>query len=206
MSSDWVMVFITAVYVVATIFICAYNKKSAESAEAQTKEMKKQFLATNRPIVTVEVVYLKRSFWALRLHNHGTPTAFNTKVILDLNFIESLPEEKFRKLLRDDEGKVRTIGVNQYYDLFFGSNKYRKINNKLPLKGSIIYNGRNGSVFVEDFEIEMQNYGIFFSVDSEMEDLKKQLKKQNEELKLIRQTLQQANRKSTEESNGTEER
>jgi hypothetical protein len=43
MSSDWVMVIITAVYVVATIFICCANIKSAQASREQLVESKKQF-------------------------------------------------------------------------------------------------------------------------------------------------------------------
>lgn len=39
MTTDWLMVIITAIYVVATIFICVYNGKSAKAAEKQTEEM-----------------------------------------------------------------------------------------------------------------------------------------------------------------------
>ena len=181
MSADWAMVIITAVYVVATILICRYNKMSAEAAEAQTKEMKRQFLSTNRPIVTVEIIYLKKSFWGLRFSNYGTLSAFDTRIILDSNFIESLPEESFKQMLRSNNDTFRVIGVNQHYDLFFGTNKYRAVENKLPIIGQVIYRGWNDSIFAEDFEIEMQYYAMFYSVDSELDEVKKQLEKQNKE-------------------------
>ena len=54
MLTDWLMVIITAIYVVATIFICVFNGKSAkaahdqtEAARAQTKEMIDQYNAVN---------------------------------------------------------------------------------------------------------------------------------------------------------------
>ena len=78
---------VTAVYVVATIFICWANIQSANASKAQLKEMQRQFYSINRPIVSVEIVYLRRVFWALRFTNHGTQTAFNTKIILDSDFI-----------------------------------------------------------------------------------------------------------------------
>ena len=47
---------VTAVYVVATIFICWANIQSANASKAQLKEMQRQFYSINRPIVSVEIV------------------------------------------------------------------------------------------------------------------------------------------------------
>ena len=57
MNSDWVMVIITGIYVIATIFICWANIKSAQASKAQLHEMQLQYAEENRPIV--EVVYQK---------------------------------------------------------------------------------------------------------------------------------------------------
>ena len=53
---------ITVVYVVATIFICWANIQSANASKAQLKEMQRQFHSINRPIVSVEIFYLRRVF------------------------------------------------------------------------------------------------------------------------------------------------
>lgn len=41
--TDWLMVFITLVYVIATILICISNSKSAKAAQSQIIESKRQF-------------------------------------------------------------------------------------------------------------------------------------------------------------------
>lgn len=43
--TDWIMIIITFVYVVATTFICYYNYQSAKAAREQLQEMKQQFAA-----------------------------------------------------------------------------------------------------------------------------------------------------------------
>ena len=53
MNADWVMVIITGVYVIATIFICWANIKAANASKEQLREMQKQFAETNRPIIDV---------------------------------------------------------------------------------------------------------------------------------------------------------
>ena len=51
--TDWLMVIITAIYVVATIIICYFNGKSAKAAKMQTDEMIRQYNIANRPNVTI---------------------------------------------------------------------------------------------------------------------------------------------------------
>ena len=54
MNADWVMVIITGIYVIATIFICLANIKAANASKEQLREMQKQFAETNRPVVELE--------------------------------------------------------------------------------------------------------------------------------------------------------
>ena len=187
--TDWIMVVITIVYVIATIFICRANIKSAKAAQKQTEEMQRQFYATNRPNISVEVVYLKRAFWVLRFTNNGTQTAFNAKIVLDDTFISSV-EDEIQPILKENNGRVRTLGVNQSYDLYFGTNEFRILTPKENIRGTITYRGYDSSIYSEDFEIETENYATFFSVKSEMEDIIGRLDKQNNELKNIRYTLE----------------
>ncbi len=48
LMTDWLMVIITAIYVVATIIICYFNGKSAQAARIQTDEMMRQYNLANR--------------------------------------------------------------------------------------------------------------------------------------------------------------
>ena len=190
--TDWLMVVITGIYVIATIFICIANIKSANAAKLQTSEMKRQFFEINRPNISVEVVYLKRAFWVLRFTNNGTQTAFNTKIILDEKFINSV-EEKIQPILRENNGRIRTLGVNQSYDLYFGTNEYPSLENKVNIMGKTIYRGCNDSLYSETFSIETENYATFFSVNTEMEDLIKKISEQNTELDKINHSLENIN-------------
>lgn len=75
MTPDWAMVIITAVYVVATIFICCANIKSAKASQAQLTEMQRQFAESNRPEIEVEFHYLRRTWYVVRFVNRGEKTA-----------------------------------------------------------------------------------------------------------------------------------
>lgn len=193
MITDWLMVIITSVYVIATILICVFNARSAKAAREQTEQMKLQFLQTNRPIVTVEIVYLKRAFWVLRFTNHGVDSAFNTTINLNQDFIESLPKENFRRMVGEEVKRVRTIGVNQHYDMFFAATELKAPNSVNPIKGSITYRGSNNTEYTDSFEINLDNYSTFYSVDSELEDIKNAIQAQTKEITKVKQSIDNIN-------------
>jgi hypothetical protein len=41
--TEWIMVIITAIYVITTIFICVYNSRAAKAAKDQVTEIRKQY-------------------------------------------------------------------------------------------------------------------------------------------------------------------
>ena len=125
----------------------------------------------------------------LRFTNHGTQTAFNVKIIIDSEFIESLSEPNYKQIVKDNNGKIKTIGINQSYDLFIGANSFRNRDAQVPIKGIIHYWGIDNSEYKEDFIIETQNYATFFTVNTDNDDLMEKLKEQNEELKNINYSL-----------------
>lgn len=152
------MVIITALYLSATIIMCVFNGKSAKAAKEQTQELKNQFYAVNRPVLTVNVMYLEKGFWLLRIKNEGSQTAMKTRLKINQSFIDSIPEEKYRKVLEMNKGKERTIGVGQEADIIFGTDAYTLTNGKTDLCGQIEYSGINGMIYTDDFEIDIESY------------------------------------------------
>ena len=61
MNADWAMVIVTGIYVVATIFICWANIKSAKASKEQLCEMQRQYTEANRPIIEVEFHYIQKN-------------------------------------------------------------------------------------------------------------------------------------------------
>lgn len=152
------MVIITALYLSATIIMCVFNGKSAKAAKEQTQELKNQFYAVNRPVLTVNVMYLEKGFWLLRIKNEGSQTAMKTRLKINQSFIDSIPEEKYRKALEMNKGKERTVGVGQEADIIFGTEEYTRIKNKAELCGEIVYCGINGMEYTDDFEVDIESY------------------------------------------------
>lgn len=182
--TDWLMVIITLAYVIATIFICWANIKSAKVAKEELAEIKKQYAEENRPHIEVELCYEQRTGYIVRFINHGKLTAQHVKIVLDEDFISSLPEQAFRTILLKQSEKECIIGVGQHYDLYIASNELRRNPNMKPVTGKITYQGE-GCKYESDIYIDLENYATFFSSTSEDPMVKelKNIKKEIEGLK-----------------------
>ncbi len=188
MNADWAMVFITFIYVVATITICWANIKSAKVSKEQLDEMRRQYAATNRPEIEVEFCYLRRTWYVARFINHGNKTAQRVKIRLDDEFIESLQEESFKQQLERIKGKECIIGVGQHYDLFIGSNKLRGNPDMKPITGTIEYESQ-GNHYKSDIFVDLEHYMTFFSLTTYDEELLKSIETIGLELNDIKKLL-----------------
>lgn len=182
--TDWLMVIITLVYVIATIFICWANIKSAKASKEELAEMKRQYVEENRPHIEVEFCYERRTWYIVRFINHGKLTAQHVKILLDEGFISSLPEQAFKDTLLKQREKECIIGVGQHYDLYIASNELRGNPNMKPVIGKILYQDES-SKYESDIYIDLENYATFFSSTSDDPMVKelKNIKKEIEGLK-----------------------
>ena len=182
--TDWLMIIITLVYVIATIFICMANIKSAKASKEELDEIKRQYNDENRPRIEVEFCYEQRVWYIVRFVNHGKQTAQNVKIVFDEEFINSLPEQVFRDTLQKQKEKECIIGVEQHYDLYIGSNELRGNENMKPVTGKLTYRDEKGT-YESDIYIDIENYATFFSSTSEDPMVKelKNIKKEIEGLK-----------------------
>lgn len=182
--TDWLMVVITFVYVVATIFICWANIKSAKASKEELAEMKRQYADENRPRIEIEFCYERRIWYIVRFINHGRLTAQHVKIILDEEFIDSLPNPDFQDTLRKQREKECIIGVGQHYDLYIASNELRGNPNMKPVTGKLSYQDESGK-YESDIYIDLENYATFFSSTSDDPMIKelKNIKKEIEGLK-----------------------
>lgn len=186
--TDWLMFGITAIYVIATIFICGANIKSANATREQIAESQRQFNEENRPVVEVEFCYERRQWYIIRLKNNGKLTANKVKIAFSQEFVDSLLEDSFRKACEQIKEKECIIGVGQHYDLYIGSNKLRGNPNMKPLVGKITYISNNRE-FASDVFIDLEHYMTFFSSDTDQSDLIKAIDHCTKELKHISNTI-----------------
>lgn len=199
--TDWLMVIITFVYVVATIFICWANIRSAKATKDQLAESKRQYDEENRAYITFAFIYEKKAIYGLRFTNHGRRVARKVRIALRNEFIESLTDRQFVDQLSRVSKNECVLGVNQSIDIFFGGNDFRENANKLPIEGDIIYSDDIGE-YSEHFIIDFNSYPPIFTVDSEIEGIRQEMKKQTAEMEKLRReiTLLRQNAKQENEN------
>lgn len=191
MDSNWVMVIITAVYVIATIAICIANIRSANASNNQLEETKKQYGGTDRPIVEAEFLYISRLWFGVRFVNIGKHTAQNVKIELSDEFIDSIDGLGMSEYIKMQKEKTCVIGVNQHYDLIFGSyNTFKEIKDKKPATGQICYSYKEKK-YSDDFYFDFENYMTIFTVTTSKKEssLIKEIMNNNYELGEINKTL-----------------
>ena len=186
----WIPILISTISVIAAIVACIFSGVSTHFSKKQIEEMQKQFLSINRPVLSFEIVYLKRAFLAIRCKNDGNQCACNVKIQIDDHFIKTLPEENFQQLLISNNEKTKNIGIGCEYDIFFGTNKYLKIQSKQPLKITATYSNNDGTTYNDTVVIDMMSQATFFTVNSDMDDLLKIFGDHTAELKRLRQFLE----------------
>lgn len=181
--TDWLMVIITFVYVVATIFICVANVKSARATKAQLAESQKQFRESNRPYVTCEYILTNRVFCGIRLCNHGNQVARNLTIKINKEFFDSLTDSEFGNFQKINDSVYTVVGVGQSFDFYFSS--VNKKPTEVPLVASVFYEGSEDDSYEEVFEIDLVKQLPVESVESDVEKYMKLIKEQNQILSKI---------------------
>lgn len=193
MITDWLMLVITSVYVIATIFICIANFKSAKATREQVAEARRQYEEEHHAFIAYELIYEHRIWYGLRFTNHGRRVATNVQLQLDKDFIDSLMDQSIKNQLNNLDGREFTLGIEQSYDIYFGSNEFRERPNKVPIQGKISYNDRCGE-YTDLFYIDFNKYAPIYTVTTDEERREESAKKLNESLAKIENELKKINK------------
>ena len=173
--TDWLMVIITAVYVIATVFICKANVKSAQATREQVAEARRQYEEEHRPYISYQIIFENRMFYGMRFTNYGRRVANRVKILLDQEFVDSITHSTFRKNLAELNDKEFSLGIGQSYDIFFGAREFRTNPEKKPIRGEITYSDFQDS-YCENFEIDFEKYGHFFTTKSPSDNYHEDMK------------------------------
>lgn len=183
MITDWLMVIITAIYVVATIFICVFNGKSAkaahdqtEAARAQTKEMIAQYNAVTRPLVTIRFDIIRSGLMCFIIENEGPQPAKDVKVSINQEFIDNISNANEKRMLMDLNDATFYLASKQKLTVLLGGNPSFNDIAKEIAKIDISYNG-----FCEHTEIDINQYRFLIIYNSPVEDISQHLKKIKED-------------------------
>ncbi len=188
--TDWIMVIITGVYVIATALICFFNYRSAKATREQVIEIKKQYEEENRAFITYEILYENRTYFGIRFTNYGKRVARHIRIEFKKEFIDSINEPQFAPDLTNLKEKELVLGIGQSYHVYFGSNRIRKNPHLAPLEGTFHYEDDKTS-YDESFIVNIENYATMFSSKGDIERLTETINKQTNELQEIKHELRQ---------------
>ena len=137
--TDWLMVGITAVYVIATIFICWANINSAKATREQVAESKRQFDEANRAFVVVSFEIIRSGLATLCVQNCGNRIAQNVNVHVSPEFLENMVDESNKKHLKKMSESTFSIGINQRCYICIGSHLQLEQMSKELLRINLTY-------------------------------------------------------------------
>ena len=183
------MVIITFVYVVATIFICIANLKSAKATREQVAESKRQFDEENRAFVTVTFELIKTGIAVLKIQNLGKRIANNVSVSIPSNFINNVVDAFYKDKLNKLCNSTFTLGVGQNWYICIGSHLNLKEYCRELLVVDIAYEDNQGN-HQEHIEIDLGQYFWAIIYESPLGDINQQMNGINQHLKVMERTME----------------
>lgn len=189
--TDWLMVVITAIYMVATIAICYFNRESANAAKEQTKatreqikEMIEQYNSLNRPFVTVRFDVIRSGLMCFIIENEGPVPAHDVKIRINREFIDNIKEADEKSRLQELNESVLYLASKQKITVLLGSNISFDDIAKEIAKIDISYDS-----YTEYTEIDINQYRFMIIYRSPVEDAAQHLKKIKEDSKDFHKAL-----------------
>lgn len=173
--TDWLMVIITAIYVVATIIICFFNGKSARAAKIQTDEMIRQYNLANRPKVTIHFDIIRSGLLCFVVENEGASSAHNVNIRINQDFLNGVDEEIERNRLEKLASSELYLASKQKMFICLGAqSQFNELAQNIA-EIDISYDG-----YEEHTSIDLNQYGIFLVYTSPLEDISQHMKKMKE--------------------------
>lgn len=189
--TDWLMVIVTFIYVVATIFICVANIKSAKATRDQLAESKRQFDEANRAFVTVTFDIVRSGLAVLCIENYGKQIANNVEIRISSEFVENMSDEGSKSRIQELCKSSFTLGIGRKWYACLGSHLELDKLSEVPLTIDISYSDRQGK-HKESTAIDLKQYLWSMIYDSSTEDAKQELSKMAKTMQAIEKKLPKA--------------
>lgn len=170
--TDWIMVIITAIYVIATIVICYFNGKSAKAAKTQTDEMIRQYQMMNRPNVTIHFDIIRSGLLCFVVKNEGSLPAHDVNIRINQAFIDGMSSSTDKERIeRFCDSRLYLASNQEVFILLGGQPEFSRLAKNVA-EIDILYDG-----FVEHTTIDLEQYAMLLVYDSPLEDIAQHLKK-----------------------------
>ena len=180
--SGWVLVWITLVYVIATIAICVFNFWSAKETKKQTAELKRQFDETNRPNIDVTCKDVRGGLECLKIENTGKKLAKNIKLNINDDFIRCIQDTLGGESLTNLSTSSFSLGVGrELFVVLCGPRDYEKLC-AVPLIIDISYED-DRQVYTGHTVIDFSQYKWVLIYESPLGDISGYVKTISEKLK-----------------------
>jgi hypothetical protein len=186
--TDWIMIAITSVYVVATILICIFNYRSAKATREQVAEAKRQFDETNRAFVTVNLESIRGGLIVLCIKNHGKMIANNVKVRFEEEYIKNFSSRADKSSLVKLNQASFSIGIGQSWYICLGSHLDLEEMSKQLLHLVVSYNDKYNT-YSDNIDINFGEYFWSLIYDSILGDIYGEIKKEKEIFESIEKHL-----------------
>lgn len=186
--TDWLMVIITVIYVIATIMICLANIRSAKATREQLAEAKRQFEESNRALVTVSFEIIKSGLAVLHIQNIGKRVASTVNLKISSDFVSNIEDEFDRSHIEKLIESTFTLGVGQSWYICLGSNlDIERISKKLLLIDISYVDCK--SKYNEKIAIDLKQYYWALMYESPTEDLYQEMKKLTKSVQSIDKSI-----------------
>lgn len=192
--TDWIMIMITAVYVIATIVICYYNAQAVKTAKKQTEELVFQREQMDRPYISVHFEIIRSGLMCFIIENKGNQPAFDTKIKLNEAFIQNINGQSEKEHLQLLNESCVFFASKQKSVIFIDSQIQFNVVAKEKAVFQISYNHK----YEEKIEIDISQYAWMLVYTSPTEDISQHIKeiKGNQE-KFQKELLRQLNNDHT---------
>lgn len=178
-TTDWLMVVITAIYVIATIVISVFNGQSAHAAKRQTEEMIRQNNEANRPFVVVRFEIIRSGLLCFIVENIGRTAATNVRIEINDEFVDNIEKLDKQLRLREATSASLFLAPNQRIHILLGGQANYKEISEVVAKFNVTYSDK----YSEYTEIDLKQYRFMLSYKSELEDIAQHIKRIGNETK-----------------------
>lgn len=192
-NQGFVMVVLTAVYVIATIAICLFNYKSAQATREQVAESARQFEETNRAFLTVYADFIRNGLFVLCVSNSGNKPAKEINVNIGEEYFKNIKQE----FLPNVEKFVKSnfmLGLEQKFYLTLGGLlDYEKLSNESMFLELTYQDDKRK--YSEKIEIRLKEIAWSLNYTSPITDIQHDIKKQRENVEKLSDNLEKIRRK-----------
>ncbi|MGX8700962.1 hypothetical protein [Caproiciproducens sp.] len=186
--TDWIMIAITVIYVIATILICIFNYRSAKATREQVAESKRQFEESNRASVTVTFELIRSGLAVLHIQNHGKRIAQDVNIKVSSAFLENMADNADKEHIEKLSSSSFALGIGQSWYICIGSHLQLEQMSKELLTIDISYTDST-SHYHESAVIDLKQFFWALIYDSPAEDTYQEMKNITRYLKSIDKSI-----------------